>query len=256
MKNHGVERNYRSELKFPEGTGFTPGEIFNQVYFRINTPSYRNKGIGFQSPAEEAAFYQSVRQFMSQFGFEAGQYANYIHASPCEKLHIHPDEISGVVRSDKIQAIHDAIAELPRDSVFFSFGCTDVYQPYELVDREEVLKRLQYWKSDIKTNILESLATKSKGEFKEVPVFSYYVRPELGFSFTLKDSESRAHSGSRLGQHFDLVEREAKAIFDDLERAGLLVSSHSSSGHYFYRSANKTEQRALKKVSLLTPSNA
>lgn len=226
-RNEGIMFSKRSSADMPEA--FTPGQSFYRVHLRINTPTYCGMtGWKFETACE--AWEADVREFIQSFGFEAdkGGYMR-IPGSPVYRLHLHPHDLSGELPMEMIERIH---SELDGRQGTFAGHWTDIYERYEVVDESEIDKRFDYYRDDFKSTALEKLKTSRTTKYYSRFQWSALVSSLPGLRF-----------GGEGSAYLEVVLHN---MVLGLVSTGE-VKMFTRDGYDYFRAANKSELRALRK---------
>jgi len=234
--NEGVMVTEAAELTLPEGC--KQGQLLYRVHFRIDTPSYHsNKGLGFHNDEDKKHFADAASAFLAEQGFEPER-GPYMTKGGFSRLYMHPDEFSGEVTMEDIHLIHEALDD--HDNVFKSRKWTDVLEAYEVISIPELTRRLVLFKEDIKDIISQRFVTTRKDKYWPVSAWAGYAMELPAF---------RLHTSKRKNpviesQYRHLTQGVLK-IVDEMVKQGTFKRLENEQGKRFYRSANKTEQKAL-----------
>lgn len=246
--NSGIQYEDEAVLNFPEGIGFTQGETFSYVHFRIDTPKYRfGRYVGFPTSNDENEFYSAVRSLLEPFGFEHRGDNDYMHYDEHNNLHIHPDSLSGIIPAHLVRPIHEAIEMLPVDGVFRQ-RWTDVIKTFEQVTPEEVQTRIKIMTSDIEKNMLDAYKTTRKTKFIAARPWSEFLPKGLPMTFIGEKRGGLNSAASQFGPHHNLANGFIRMVLNGLMHKGLIVRKVVDGDEgvvTYYRTANKTEVREL-----------
>ena len=140
-------------------TGFSAYE-YAKVYFRIDCPTFDCVSASFASDSAREDFYAEMRDVLRVFGITEG--TSFIKRGEdytMEHLHIHPQNISGVVAKNKIVKIAETI-----NGCKWAFcRCVDVYDDVSAMTNEQFVEYLDAHKySDIVADILSAFTTKRR----------------------------------------------------------------------------------------------
>lgn len=230
-----------AKIHLPEH--FTPGETFMRVHFRLDTPSYRVGGHPyFMSDEDRALFEERFDAALEKCaGFakcdKDGYQVRGVGASPQERLYVHPDSLSGYVALESVRPIMEAI----NSSEVSKFRWLDVYKLFEILDDQEIQRRLTYYEPQIIERLLAMARTGRKNRFvllTEHVIISladqlpglHFIGPNGSFEF--------AHP---------VAEQWMGSIISQLVEQGLLVSL-AQNGMVYYRTALKGEMKKIKRA--------
>lgn len=139
-------------------TGFSADE-YAKVYFRIDCPTFDCVSASFGSASAREDFFAEAKAVLRSFDIDEG--TGYIMRGEdyrMEHLHIHPQNISGVVAKSKIVAIAEAINRCK-----YAFcRSVDVYEDVSTMTNDQFVEHLDGKLSDIKSDILSAFTTKRK----------------------------------------------------------------------------------------------
>lgn len=234
--NTGLQYTNRFSMALPDG--FVRGATFANVHFRINTGCYHHQ-LGFQKMVDGERFYQEVRDVLAKHEFEPlkdGARASRVFRGEHTYLHMHPDDISGVVPIELIPAIHETIK---RHSGIFTARWTDVYETKELITPDELQKRVTVAKLEVEKMLLSKLKTARTTHFVKCDNWAQLVTSLQGFQFIGHQHDATIHT---------LVSR----IVEGLIFSGKVIQCSKDGGDWF-RAANKTELNKLKRRLAVKP---
>lgn len=140
-------------------TGFSANE-YAKVFFRIDCPTFDCVSASFGSASAREDFYAEANAVLRSFDIDEG--TGHIMRGEgyrMEHLHIHPQNISGVVAKNKIVAITEAINRCK-----YAFcRSVDVYEDVSAMTNDQFAEYLREYKySDIVADILSAFTTKRK----------------------------------------------------------------------------------------------
>ena len=233
-----VEFHRVPEIPLPES--FTEGKQFARVHVRIHCPSYCLNGApGFHSQDEKQAFQAAAVDLLQTVGL-ASKVAHYwVSDSRDERLHAHPDDLSGTV---SIERLNSLLAELPQYASIFTLRWVDIYELPEYVDDSEKLLRLNHYRLSVAREVLTRFATGKKLSFKRdgKGVAMDVISRFRGLEFMeLQGPQPRACA---------TTSRFLDTLLDDLV-AQRLVHTLEREGTIYFRTAIKGELRAIPKAS-------
>jgi len=233
----GSETPRTNSYEIPEAFDVNGDSIRFRVHIRTNTPNYT---AGWLNPTVRQRWESDCESLLQEIGFEKlGGWFYPAGGSRNEYLHTHPDDISGVTTLANVRKLHAAIA---RGDFGFSNRWIDVYEVYEDLSATELSRRLAHYETAIRNQLLDALKTNRKYQFKA-------IRGEV-LATTLPGLSllsEKAIGGYRSG--FDTAMETVRAFVDAVQEQ--LVNEgwlfiFQKDGEHLYRTANKTEQRAMK----------
>lgn len=241
MNTSEIQFKYTPTFEIEEG--FNQGAIFNRVYFRIETSTYRPKdGMPqFQTDHEREEFYTLMNDFFKGLGFKAEDNAHKntrVFKGAHSQIHLHPDDLSGLVSDDELQLIHEKLIEFTDRHPIFNHRWTEVTQRYEDISETEIIHRVNTSKDKIIDVILKAMKTSRTTKFKRPLAWTNLIeKSELkGFQFVSSPEIFQVFNGALEGFVSELIEQGWIKIFaeDNGEIKG-------------YRAANKEESRQVKR---------
>ena len=160
---NGLRREYDPETHYAvenwTDTGFSADE-YAKVYFRLDCPTFDLRSMVFPSATAREDFFEEMRGVLRSFGIAEGTgFLRKGESYDMEHLHIHPQEISGVVAKNKITAIAAAL-----NGCKYAFcRSVDVYEDVSAMTNDQFAEYLREYKySDIVADILSAFTTKRK----------------------------------------------------------------------------------------------
>lgn len=232
---------FHRSVKMPLPERFTPGKTYVKVHFRIDTPSYRHNGHpGFQSGEDSQLFSDRIHAALAKHaGFRvSGKTCYAIRGdSPQERLYLHPDDLSGFVALESIPAVLQAI----ESAVGSTLRWVDVYERLEVLDDQEIERRLTYYEPQIVERLLATARTQRKNRFVSLsPHHAMSIASRLpGLHFV-------AGNGSFEALH-SVAESYLDGLISRLVEQGLLVRV-AQDGRVYHRTALKGEIKAIKRA--------
>lgn len=205
-----------------------------RVYFRIDCPAYVFNG-GYPSfPDEESrsAFYTEAQGVLAAFGIPEGTGHRSENLPGVEHLHIHPQNISGVVGKNRVKPVAEALGACRT----FSVGWVDVYEDVSAMNNEEFLLRLAEKETEIAADLLEAFRTKRS---------NLYIVPD-GWSGPIVRLVEKYHIPRRVCEKPNedgACQRFIQSVFDDLLSSGEIISAETNHGTG-YRTAKKEKKSA------------
>lgn len=206
------------------------GNEYANVYFRINAADYDHFK-GFSSEEKRSSFYQSVQEILDAFGvLEDCGFAVEHNEEKCAYLHIHPQNICGVVKKNDIGAIAEAIDNLSCCNVRW----VDVYHTVYVITDEEYAEYLET-KADVVRKELFSRA-KTTRKNKYMPL--YWISRDVACLIRLMRLGLNDGVNYGGGQTIDFV----CSVAEKMASEGWLISTEIN-GKKYIRSLNQTEQK-------------
>lgn len=205
-----------------------------RVYYRVDCPAYIS-GCGYPSfPDDQSrtAFYAEAKSVLSAFGIPEGTGHKSENLPGIEHLHIHPQEISGVVGKNRVKPVAEAFAACGT----FSVRWVDVYEDVSAINNEDFLRRMAEKKTKIAADLLEAFRTKRS---------NLYIVPD-GWSGPIVRLTEKYHIPRRCCEKSteDSVCRGyIQSVFSDLVSAGEIVSAETKHGTG-YRTAKAKEKKS------------
>ena len=236
---------FHGAAALPLPSSFNPGSIYVRVHIRIHTPSYRivsNSHPQFPDAESNDAFYEQMGALLSdEHMIVDGTYARTFGEVP-ERLHIHPDDLNGLVSLDRLVRIVEAIKS--GKSKESSLRWIDIYAICEELDDDEKLNRLTYYREELAETLLDSAYTGKRKVYRDITghgLFYEYGAINSGFP------------GLQFVQHFStgmgacpIARQFEKELIDDLINQGLL-HERSKDGRLWHRASLKTELNQIRK---------
>lgn len=218
---------------------FTVKDMLFNVHIRIKTPGYGPlSGTGsvmFVDDASRESFYSQMDDLMALAGMEKdGGWFYPSDGSRSTYVHAHPDDLSGVLSTDQINAIN---AGLMSGEYGSTIRWIDVYEVHESISDDEAQKRIEHYEPEIRDTILRRHETTRKTKFVRADLVKLLTAlPGMGFS------GEKALGGYREAIP-TVILNKLEDIRESLIREGWLNAAEMN-GERYYRTANKTEQRA------------
>lgn len=205
------------------------------VFFRIDTPSYRRQGIGFNDEKESLTFYKEVQNVMRSIGWELeekpGNMADIIKGK-CS-LYIHPDSLSGDVRKADVKII----AETLENNNLFTIRWVDIYSDCYDITKEEQIAHLETRKMEIRKMLFERCKTPRRNKY----YYASDVFSKIGHKFELDRLGNHFRSYYCYGETLEYINKIAEELADEG-----YVKLWNDERHLYIRSLNKTELKAAK----------
>ena len=205
-------------------------QVYVRTYFRIDTPSYFNKGdLGFKGDEGRTSFIDEAVRVLESVGFERIK-RQYERAGDCpsmqrgvESVYCHPQEISGYVAEEGITAIEEAL----QGATTFKWHRTDRYETMYNYTEQEFREALEAKRAELVSAILERFKTKRRNLYVYGCQVLYNI--SLGLPY-IKHDANFTHSP------LEGIENEFKgSVFDELVKAGDIITA-SKNGAPLYRS--------------------
>lgn len=212
-------------------TGFSADE-YAKAYFRIDCPGFDLASASFTSVEARESFYAEIKGVLKSFDIDEGTgYIKKGESYRMEHLHIHPQDVSGVVAKNKIVAIAAAINKCK--SAFCR--SVDVYEDISCMTNEQFAGYLNGKLHDIENDILSAFVTKRKNLY-----FGEYTTGRI-----LEGIAAKYHIARR--QCESGIDYTAKAfcanVLINLASSGKIVTAATKDGTG-YRTAKKDERAA------------
>lgn len=218
-------------------TEFEVEEVFFNVHVRIDTPTYNHRDgcLKFTSDEARLRFNDNMLRLMAVVGMgKDGGWYYPDDGCEYEYLHCHPDDISGVISAKRIGQL---VRELDTGNYGSTIRWVDVYEPHELISDSEVAKRVNFYESKIRETVLSRCETSRKTKFVGFQLASMVANCP-GFSFA-----GCKGIGGYVEKIPESLVTKLEAILQELETVGWL-NTMTQNGQTYYRTSNKTEQRA------------
>ena len=199
---------------------------YAKVYFRIDTKGFNCMSGFFENNLDCTTFHDEIGKVIESFGIveSCGYKQNN------EYLHAHPQNISGIVKKDKIKAIAEAIDS----STSMSIRWVDVYNEYADISDENYKAILDNKRTEMIDYIIEQCYTTRRDRYYRV--FSIATSTQEQFK---TDRINAIEDVNKHGMTYNYV----VDIINALVSNGYLVRTSDGEG---IRSLNKTEQKKNK----------
>lgn len=225
----------RRMLEVPDAFDVDASTLRFNVYIRTQTARYGLNGWG--CTEDNKAWQANCEALMREIGFQ--KTAGWFYPSdgaPTDYLYAHPDSISGVTTLANARKLYEAIEHK-------GFGISnrgiDVFDVYEDLSEAELRRRLEHYQNSIRDRLLESHTTKRRNQF--VMVGDKGIVGSLpGLSLVGTKCVGTYVDGPLMEIVYDFVRTVRERLVSD----GWLVL-HRDGEQTYYRTANKTERRAL-----------
>lgn len=211
---------------------------YYEVHFRIDTPKAGMYG-SFNDPADREAFFGEAKAILNELGIEEN--CGFDQDGP-EYLYIHPNDISGVLHSNRIKSFAEFWL---KDCKTFSVRCVDVYDMLYDIPDELYTAYLADKTVEIESFLLDALKTKRSN--------LYIVRILDPFNHIYNDIENR-FSLPRCGYlhpystHFDpLFLNFISDLIDTLISEGKIVTAETKHGTGYRAVTQKAKRTSAKK---------
>lgn len=225
--DHKLTDNWNSDPIYGENE-------YSRVFFRIDCPAYVFNSHGYPSWENEERrqlFRSEAGAILKRFGIHegiGGRFEDY----PMEHLHIHPQEISGVLSKNKIKTVAEALDACAS----FSVRWVDVYEDISPMTNAEYLSVLEQKRNEIESELLEILTTKRRNLYICLGYGSNPLSVVADKHFIpRREAERSTDDGTGINY--------VRGIFDDLVDQGRIVSAETKHGTG-YRTAKKDELSA------------
>lgn len=197
-----------------------------KVYFRINTKDFDCANGYFNNEDSRTAFHTEISEIISTFGIveSCGYKQNN------EYLHVHPQNISGIIAKSKVRSIAEAI----NNSESTSIRWVDLYAEYVYMTDEEYINILNEKRAEIAQNIVKESATKRTNQ--------YVSLRDVAISTHEKFKINRINSIEDINRP-KITYRFIVEVVKQLVNNGYLVQIEDYS---YIRSLNKGEQKKAK----------
>ncbi len=205
-----------------------------RVHFRVDCPTYVFSGgyPSFPDDKSRSAFYAEAQGVLAAFGIPEGTGHKSENLPGVEHLHIHPQDISGVVGKNRVKPIAEALDAC----ITFSVRWVDVYEDVSAMNNDEFLQRLAEKKTEIAADLLEAFCTKRS---------NLYIVPD-GWSGPIVRLAEKYHIPRRCCEKYTedgVCRGYIQSVFSDLVSAGEIVSAETKHGAG-YRTAKKEKKSA------------
>lgn len=199
---------------------------YAKVYFRIDTKGFNCMSGFFENNLDCAAFHDEIEKIIESFGIiESNGYKQNN-----EYLYAHPQNISGIVKKDKIKAIAEAIDS----STSMSIRWVDVYNEYVDISDEDYKIMLDNKRTEMIAYIIDQCYTKRRDR--------YYRTIAIATNTQERFKTDRINAIEDFNKH-SMTYKYAMDIINILVDNGYLVRTSDGEG---IRSLNKTEQKKNK----------
>lgn len=219
--DHKLTDNWNACAEFPK-------DSYIRVYFRIDCPAYDFR-MSFDDAESREAFYTEVRDILKCFDIVEGIGGRY-DGFPMEHLHIHPQNISGVIAKWKVRYIAEAL----NDCETCKIRWVDVYQDISTMSNAEFSESLESKRGEIAADILGMFKTK-RSNLYIVPGFGTFDRIVNKYHISRREAESDNEDTT--------CNNFIVAVFNELVSVGEIVSAETRNGTG-YRTAKKGEKKA------------
>ena len=210
--------NWDANANFPE-------DSYIKAYFRIDCPAY-NFATGFESAESRELFFAEVRGILNRFDIFEGTGGRF-DGFPMEHLHIHPQELSGVVAKRKAKQVAEAL----NDCQTCKCRWVDLYGDISTIGNDDFRAILDAKRGEITADILEMFKTK-RSNLYIVPGYSTFDRVIAKYHVPRREAERATDDG--------IARNYVVAVFNDMASAGQLVSAKTKNGTG-YRTAKRGE---------------
>lgn len=220
--DHTLTDNWNASEDFPK-------DSYIRVYFRLDCPAYDFR-MGFDNAEGREAFFAEVRDILKCFDIFEGTGGRY-DGFPMEHLHIHPQNVSGVIAKWKIRYIAEAL----NDCETCKIRWVDVYQDISTMSNAEFAESLESKRGEMTADILEMFKTK-RNNLYIVPGYGTFDRIVNKYHVSRREAES--------GNDDTTCNNFVVTVFNELVSMGELVSAETRNGTG-YRTAKKVEKKTV-----------
>lgn len=211
------------------------GKEYAEVYFRVNTYDY-DSFKGFSSDEERTTFYRNCQDVLDSFGIlEDCGFEVERSKEKRAYLHIHPQNICGVVKKNDIGAIAETLDRLSCCNIQW----VDVYHTVYIISDEEYAEYLET-KVDI---VRKELFSRAKTTRTNKYLSLYWISRDVACLIRRKRLGINDGVNYGGGQTIDFVCSVAEKMVSE----GWLISTEIN-GDKYIRSLNKTEQKRTGKL--------
>lgn len=209
------------------------GNEYVRVYFRIDTPIYRNNN-GFNTNEERDRWCAEASKLIKSFGIlEDCGYTVEHSKDKRAYLYAHPQDISGVVLKNDVKKIAEAISKMELSSIRW----VDLYETVYVISDEEYEEYLDGKHEEIRKALFENSATTRITKYYNALDVARYIADKVRLNrLGLNDGRNYGN-----GQTIDYILKVADTMIEE----GYLKSFVAGDTKYI-RSINKTEQKKLK----------
>lgn len=194
---------------------------FKKVHFRVETGYVWEQGL---SSERKVSLKEKIRKIFLPLGFEIiepttnGACEEAINGT--ENLYLHPQDFSGLVKTENIEIIKRAI-----ENNNIEIRTVDVYETVYEAGEEWLLDQLQGLKSKLKKEYFEAFKTTRKNKFLGLNGCGLYSPIKL----------VNENLANKVYRNFII------SIIDELYKEGLLIKMSNDSENRYFRSLNATE---------------
>ena len=200
---------------------------YARVFFRIDCPVYDFRS-GFSAENVRSAFYDEMKDVLRHFGIvESCGFISGREMSEIEHLHIHPQELSGVVAKNKIKAI----AEMLCDCHYAFCRSVDVYDDIFPISNDDFLRMLPEKHDQIVSDILTAFQTKRKNLFFGEYATSCLLE-KIGNRYTIRRRQCESGTDYQ-------AKKYVSDVLLELVEAKKIVSADTAKDGIGYRTAKK-----------------
>ena len=209
------------------------GEVYAKVYFRIDTPIYQYPFNNY-SKEDMEAFYQEVNGILDTFGFHKPE-EKYVVGLVCgkERLHVHPQEVSGEVKKNRIKQIVEALDE---KGTLFSIRWVDVYATYYDMTDAEYRNKLDEKRPEMEEKIKELAMTKRRDYFKSAESIASLLGKEF-FVHRVGERNNDTQKDKQAAEQYVL------GVIQRMIQDEVLDSSTAKDGTFVIRTIKEKERK-------------
>lgn len=206
------------------------GNEYVNVYFNIDTPTYDYRN-GWKTEEREAWF-KEASDLIESFGIMEGcGYGS--EQKKCAYLHLHPQQISGVILKNDVKRIAEAINNMKLSSIRW----VDLHETVYVISDEEYNEYLNGRKDEIRKALFEKSATTRTNKYYAAFDVARHIAGIVRLNrLGLNDGKNY---GS--GQTIEYI----LSVADEMITEGYL-KYFEEDGFKYIRSLNKTEQKKSK----------
>ena len=220
-EDHTLTNNWNPDLDY--------GNEYVDVFFNIDTPSYRN--CSFVTTEARDKWNEEASNLIKSFGImEDSGYRVEHSKEKCAYLHAHPQQISGVILKNDVKRVAEAIDKMKLSSIRW----VNLYETVYVISDSEYEKYLDGRKSEIRKILFEKSSTTRTTKYYS----SFDVARNIAGMVRLNRLGHNNGKNYGGGQTIDYILKVA----DEMIGEGYL-KYFEKDGNKYIRSLNKTEQR-------------
>ena len=223
---------YRETIlsNYPED--FLVGDFIYRTHIRLNTPIYRwdSGRPGFKDTLDCEKWENYIRNVIEGCGLKVDDSK---HDAQVRAVYPHPDALSGELSAEEITLLVEGLQSQKGLSSAYRI---DIYHEIEIMASEELIKRIRSQGAALRANILDAHHTNRVWKFR----FRDNQRYLAGLiGVTVSNAEL-----------MNAVKNEIDGMIAEMLDIGIMIR-HPDDGNAM-RSANKTEQRALRRAGRIS----